>query len=104
MKLYIMECIYDPETAENPFSPGMTGQKENFVKFTRDTEQQIYDESIGYAPNSKYHQGLWDGYMSAWLEWDTCDENIYYYIEVDGDVEIGETYTDADGLAWERVE
>lgn len=104
MKLYTMKCIYDPERMDECFEPD-NQEMMNFVKFTRDIEQQIYGESIGYAPDSKYHQGLWDGYMSAWLEWDTCDENIHYYIGVDGEeVKVGETYEDADGLVWERVE
>lgn len=97
MKLYTMKCIKAKDQ-------NVVGNIENFVKFTRDIEQQTYDESIGFAPHKEYLQGLWDGYMSAWLEWDTCDENVYCYIGVDEDeVAVGGGYTDADGLVWERV-
>lgn len=54
MKLYKMECIYDPETAQNPFSPGMLGQE-------------------------------------------------FYIQSLDGELEVGDTYEDADNLIWRRI-
>lgn len=103
MKLYTMVRT-EEDGVDFDGEPFIKEIHKYFVKFERDIEQQAYDESIGFAPAQEYHQGYWDGYMSAKLDWDTCDENIYAYINVDSpDIPLHGKYVDADGIEWERV-
>lgn len=104
MKLYIMECVYDPETAENPFSPGMTGQKEYFVKLETSDEEEAYYETMGGMMCSSKAKAWWNGYMCHALHDDLDEDSVYYYIRVtEPELKVGDTYTDADDLVWERV-
>lgn len=106
MKLYIMRCIKDPELL--PEEGGyMLGREEYFVKIENKEEFKAYERThnsnlteLGQA----YNEGYWDAYMTNVLESPCSEGDVYFYIQpLDGDVEIGETYTDADDLVWERV-
>lgn len=103
MKLYTMART-EEDGVDFDGEPFIKETQEYFVKLERDIEQQNYDESVGAAPEKEYMQGYWDGYMSAKLDWDTCDENIYAYLSAgDSDIPLHGKYVDADGVEWERV-
>lgn len=104
MKLYIMECVDDPETTENPFSPGVLGQREYFVKLETSDEGEAYNETIGSMTYRSIAKAWWNGYMCHALQDDLDDNNIYHYIKVkEPDLELGDAYADAEGLVWERI-
>lgn len=106
MKLYLMKCIKDPERMDECFESD--NQEEHyFVKIENKEEFKVYERThnsslaeLGQA----YNEGYWDAYMTQVLG-DPCSEgDVYFYIQpLDGDVEIGDTYEDADGLVWERI-
>lgn len=102
MKLYTMECMYDPETAENPFSPGIIGQKEYFVKLETLAERNAYT-SVDWG--NKDLSSLWQAMLNS-IATTKCitEEDVYHYITPDvPELEVGGTYEDADCLVWERV-
>lgn len=103
MRLYTMART-EEDGVDFDGEPFIREIHEYFVKLETENEQQVYNESIGCTPERKYNQGLWDGYMSAKLDWDTCDENTYAYISIDRpDVPLHGKYVDADGIEWERI-
>lgn len=108
MKLYTMECIYDPETAENPFSPGILGQKEYFVKIENKDEFKVYERTHNNELDESgqtYNEGYWDCYMTEQLGYMHSEGSTYYYfMPLDNEIKVGEIYTDTDRLVWKRVE
>lgn len=114
MKLYKMKCIKDPERMDECFEPD-NQEEQYFVKLETEQENMQYREYVDSSlpsVNIEYHDylvgkhyGFWAGYMTAKLGEYEEDDDIYYYIGVEEDeLAIGEEYTDADGLVWERVE
>lgn len=104
MKLYTMKCVYDPETASNPFSPGICGQEKYFVKLETRAEQEAYDETTGAPMCSSKTIAWWNGYMCHALQEDLDDSTIYYYLRFnEQDVGVGGTYEDADSSVWKRI-
>lgn len=104
MKLYTMKCVYDPDLLPEE-GGGMLGQKEYFVKLETVDEEEAYYETMGGMMCSSKAKAWWDGYMCHALQDDLDEDSIYYYIRVkEPEVTVGDQYTDADGLVWERVE
>lgn len=102
MKLYTMKCVKDPQLLPEECG-GMLGQKELFVYLSDQWEEQNYYESAGGTQVSYAALQWWSGFMTASLERDVPDDEIHGYILPNEVVAIGETYTDADGLVWKRV-
>lgn len=99
MRLYTMKCIKDPERMDECFEPD--NQEEGyFVKLEDDWERGVHE-----ATHCKYNEleaQFWDYYMNDKLGMND-DEVRFYFMEDDPELAIGECYTDADGLVWERV-
>lgn len=99
MRLYTMKCIYDPELLPEE-GGGMLGQKKYFIKIEDSFEETAYSGGVcgdeqAYADLNEYLQEIIG----------VTDEDVYYYFPMlEPDVEIGNTFEDADGLVWERVE
>lgn len=106
MKLYTMKCIKDPEVLPEE-AGGMLGREEYFVKFEGKAEDEKYYSTIGNFRVSYQDCEDWNDYMIPRLgEADArTDDDIYEYIVASSpEIECGDTYEDADGLVWERVE
>lgn len=107
MRLYTMECVYDPETAENPFSPGMIGQEEYFIKLETKAEDEKYYRTVGGFRVSYQDCEDWNDYMIPRLgeAGAKTDDDIYEYIVASSpEIEVGDTYEDVDNLIWKKVE
>lgn len=100
MKLYTMKCIKDPELLTEE-GDGILGIEEYFIKLETKAEWRILENYVSYGRDSSALNSMimtTDGYVMG-------DDDIYSYISVDEpELEVGETYRDADGLVWERVE
>lgn len=99
MKLYTMSCIHDPEHITE-------GDDYFFVKLETKDEDNKYSDTVGGLAVSYQDYEDWDDYMICQLgeEDATTDDDVYFYIRAnEPDVEVGGTYTDADGLVWERI-
>lgn len=103
MKLYTMKCVKDPERMDECFEPD--NQEESyFVKLDTKLEEEAYDETMGAPMCVNRAMAWWNGYMCHALQEDLDEDSIYYYIRVnEPELDVGEQYTDADGLVWERV-
>lgn len=106
MKLLTMKCVYDPEQAETDFSYGNLGQQEYFIKLETKAEDEKYYRTVGGFCVSYQDYEDWNDYMIPRLgEADAkTDDDIYEYIVASSpEIEVGDTYEDADDLVWERV-
>lgn len=105
MKLYIMKCIKDPERMDECFEPD-NQEERYFVKLETLDEEEAYYETAGSMMCSSRAMAWWNGYMCHALQEDLDEDSIYthHYIRVnEPEPAVGEEYTDADGLVWERV-
>lgn len=104
MQLLRMECVYDPDTVENPFWPGKVNEEARFIKLDNSDERAEYDEVLFSMGKDNYRGGVWDGYMSGKLGGDITDEDICYYImEDEPNLDIGEIYEGMGGVMWRRI-
>lgn len=105
MKLLTMKCIKDPELLPEECG-GMLGKEEYFVKLETKDEFKLYEkthDSNLVDSSQSYNEGYWDCAMYSLIG--VTEGDVYFYFHpLDKYPEIGETYTDADGLVWERVE
>ena len=101
MKLLTMKCIYDPEQAETGFSYGKLGEEEYFVKFEDNYEDDIYSDMSNECNDNDYAD------FNRWLKdnLDVTDYDVYmYFMASEPEPAVGDTYTDANSLIWERTE
>lgn len=102
MKIVEMVCTKDP-------SDSIVGRRESFIQFEDREEANSYTwcqdriaEANEYATQT-YYEGYWDCYMTEKLGEDVMDEDIYAYIDPNTQLDIRGSYTDADGVQWERI-
>lgn len=103
MKLLTMECIYDPadhiRNDDECQAGGLEGKEEYFVKLETKAEWRVLENYVSYgvdlsALNSMIRTAG-DEVMG--------DHDIYFYFNPDQkEPAVGEQYTDADKLIWER--
>lgn len=106
MKLYTMKYIKDPERMDECFEPD-NQEEQYFVKLETKAEDERYYSTIGGFRVSYQDYEDWNDYMIPRLgEADAkTDDDVYGYIVASSpEIACGNTYEDADGLVWERVE
>lgn len=94
MKLLKMKCIKDPTTGD------LLARTMIFLKLESRYEEYIYDDAINSENDNDYAD------YNRWLKSNIglSDYDVYFYFRAtEPEVPIGHTYTDADGLVWERV-
>lgn len=99
MKLYKIKCIKDPKASD----ADIVGLEELVVKFEDSYEDGCYEDA---NDDTKDYMERWQDF-NTWLDGTlgVIDNDVYmYFMSSEKDYEIGDTYTDADGFVWERVE
>lgn len=112
MKLLTMKCIKDPERMEECFEPD-NQEKRYFVKLENKYDKERYEWFLSNLNDKErqgpawrgYYKGYWGGELSDEFKQKISDDDVYYYImPYELEPAIGRTYTDADGLVWERID
>lgn len=106
MKLLTMECIYDPAdhigNDDECQAGGFEGKEEYFIKLETKAEWRVLENYVSYgvdlsALNSMIRTTGNNVNVMG-------DDDIYFYFDPDQkEPAVGEQYTDADDLVWERV-